>query len=218
MTRRRRDAQAPDQNDPKRDEAVPELRDRVRELRRVTAAELQDNAGNWRVHPEVQRQALRDVMDHLGICGALLAYESERCGGALVLIDGHLRRGDYPDQTWPVLVLDVTDLEADTLLATHDAITALAVGMPERLAALLERVGAREGISPRLLEVVGMANGVGSHLQYDGSAKQSAAMQHDTIRVELRAMGEFEGALAAVKAVLEANPEWGAYVGHVHRP
>src|SRR5215472_18133311 len=95
------------------------IRDRIQDFRRVPARELLDNDGNPRRHPQAQRDALRGVLEQVGIAGALVAYQSERQGGKLTLIDGHLRKQDY-DLDWPVLVLDVTDAEADLLLATHD--------------------------------------------------------------------------------------------------
>src|SRR6516225_1451012 len=76
------------------------IRDRVREFRRVPARELLDNDGNPRRHPEAQRDALRGVLEQVGIAGALVAYHSERNGGQLTLIDGHLRRQDY-NLDWP---------------------------------------------------------------------------------------------------------------------
>jgi hypothetical protein len=125
----------------------PSIRDRVREFRRVPARELLDNDGNPRRHPQAQRDALRGVLEQVGVAGALIAYPSERNGGRLTLIDGHLRKQDY-DLDWPTLILDVSDAEADLLLATHDPLTALAEYDKPRLDALLQGVRAR---SPALI-------------------------------------------------------------------
>src|SRR2546427_11695367 len=89
------------------------VRDRVVELIRVRAGDLVANPGNWRRHPERQRAALRGLLRDIGYADALLA---RRDGQALVLIDGHLRKSLNPDQVVPVLVLDVCEAEADTLL------------------------------------------------------------------------------------------------------
>src|SRR5215468_4044661 len=126
------------------------IRDRVREFRRVPARELLDNDGNPRRHPQAQRDALRGVLEQVGIAAALVAYQSERNGGRLTLIDGHLRRQDY-DLDWPTLVLDVTDAEADLLLAAHDPLAALAESDRPRLDALLQGVRAQ---SPALIGVL----------------------------------------------------------------
>jgi hypothetical protein len=118
------------------------IRDRIKEFRRVRARELLDNEGNPRRHPQAQRDALRGVLEQVGIAAALVAYPSDRNGGQLTLIDGHLRKQDY-DVDWPTLVLDVTDAEADLLLATHDPLAALARYEKPKLQALLQEVRAR---------------------------------------------------------------------------
>jgi hypothetical protein len=93
---------------------------------RVQGAELAENPRNWREHPDAQRAALTGILQEVGIAGALLAYHSERNHGRLTLIDGHLRKEDYAHLEWPVVVLDVTDAEADALLASHDPLGAMA--------------------------------------------------------------------------------------------
>src|SRR5437773_730344 len=118
------------------------IRDRVQEFRRVPARELLDHEGNPRRHPQAQRDALRGVLEQVGIADALVAYHSQRNGGKLTLVDGHLRKQDY-DLDWPTLILDVTDEEADLLLATHDPLAALAEYDRPKLQALLEEVQAK---------------------------------------------------------------------------
>ncbi len=88
----------------------------------MRAGELAPNPANWRRHPPSQRAALRALLRQIGYADALLA-----------------RRLD-PDQVVPVLVVDVTAEEADTLLATLDPLAALARPDAPALAALLERV------------------------------------------------------------------------------
>jgi hypothetical protein len=117
------------------------IRDRVKEFRRVPASELMDNERNWRTHPYAQRQALGELLEKVGIAGALLAYESPRNGGKLTLIDGHARKEDH-DVDWPTLILDVDDEEADLLLATYDPIAGLADMDPDALTDLLNDTGA----------------------------------------------------------------------------
>lgn len=111
------------------------IRDRIVELRRVKASELLPNPRNWRTHPQAQQDALKGVLAEVGYADALLAREVE--GGALMLIDGHLRAETTPDQDVPVLVLDVTAEEADKLLATLDPLAAMAEASAEKLEALL---------------------------------------------------------------------------------
>lgn len=101
-----------------------QIRNRVRELRMVRASELVPNLKNWRKHPPAQAAALRDLLGEIGYAGALLARETAT--GQLELIDGHLRAETMPNAEVPVLILDLTDQEADTLLLSFDPLGAMA--------------------------------------------------------------------------------------------
>ena len=118
---------------------APAIRDRILEFRRVPAAELEENEKNWRTHPHAQRSALAEVLERVGIAGALIAYYSDRNGGKLTLIDGPARRLDH-ETDWPTLILDVNDEEADLLLLTYDPLTGLAETDEAALRALAETV------------------------------------------------------------------------------
>lgn len=100
------------------------IRDRIRDLRRVKASELIPHPKNWRIHPEKQARLLQGTLQEIGYADALLAREDEE--GRLHLIDGHLRAETTPDQSVPVLVLDLDEEEADKLLAVHDPLAAMA--------------------------------------------------------------------------------------------
>lgn len=114
------------------------VRDRVKELRRVRAAELRPSPSNWRTHPKEQREALQGLLAEVGYAGALLARELP--DGSLELIDGHLRAETTPDSEVPVLVLDVDDAEAKKLLLSIDPLGAMATADTEKLDALLREV------------------------------------------------------------------------------
>lgn len=114
------------------------IRDRIKELRRVPADQLQPNPKNWRKHPEAQANALRGVLAEVGIASAVLARETPE--GGLMLIDGHLRTETLHNAEIPVLVLDVTEEEADKILATFDPLGAMAESDADALRALLEDV------------------------------------------------------------------------------
>lgn len=115
-----------------------QIRDRIQEFRRVRASSLRPNPRNWRTHPQAQRDALRGVLAEVGYAGALLARQLP--DGALELIDGHLRAETTPDQDVPVLVLDVSDEEADKLLAVLDPLAAMAEADGQAMAALVTQV------------------------------------------------------------------------------
>lgn len=126
-----------------------QIRDRIRDFRRVAARELQPHPGNWRTHPAEQQAALRDLLAEVGYAGALLVRELD--DGSLQLIDGHLRAETTPDQLVPVLVLDVTAAEANKLLAFYDPLAALAGRDEERAQQLAAEVATD---SPRLQQLL----------------------------------------------------------------
>ena len=98
-------------------------KNRVKELRMINSSDLRVNPNNWRRHPENQKQGMKALLDNIGYAGVLLAYEKD---DELVLIDGHLRQEVTPDEEVPVVILDVNEQEANTILATYDPISMLA--------------------------------------------------------------------------------------------
>ena len=136
----------------------PQWRNRVKELRYVSPRDLADHPHQWREHPDVQRSALRGVLEEIGIAGALLAYESPTTG-VLTSIDGHLRKslGDTP---WPTLILDVTDEEAALLLASHDPLAALAETNRDALATLLQDVQSGDAAVQQMLSDLAQREGI----------------------------------------------------------
>ena len=114
------------------------IRDRIRHLCRVKAAELRPNPRNWRAHPPAQQDAMRAILAEIGYAGALLARELP--DGSLELIDGHLRAELAPEAEVPVLVLDLDPQEAAKLLALHDPLAGLAEADQQALGGLLAEV------------------------------------------------------------------------------
>ena len=100
------------------------IRDRIVGFERVKASDLAANPNNWRIHNEAQRTALHDLLGDVGIADALIARK--RADGKLELIDGHLRQDTDPEIRWPVLILDVSEEEAQKLLISLDPLAALA--------------------------------------------------------------------------------------------
>tara|TARA_Y100001963_G_scaffold158625_1_gene258913 strand:+ start:242 stop:1792 length:1551 start_codon:yes stop_codon:yes gene_type:complete len=114
-----------------------EIRDRIKELRKVRASELLPNPRNWRKHPEAQSNALRGALSEIGYADALIAYETPN---GLMLIDGHLRAETTPDMEVPVLITDLDEAEANKLLATLDPLSAMAEADTDILRILRESV------------------------------------------------------------------------------
>lgn len=101
-----------------------QIRDRIKEFRRVKASQLRPHPKNWRIHPRAQQDALRGLLAEIGYADALLARALS--DGSLELIDGHLRAETTPDMEVPVLIVDLDEPEAAKLLALHDPLTGLA--------------------------------------------------------------------------------------------
>ena len=117
---------------------MSEIRSRVRELIHVRGGDIRPHPKNPRRHPTAQVNAIRGVLDEMGIAGVLLVYVAG--DGILTLIDGECRQSNFTELTWPCVVLDVTDQEAEYLLLTHDAIAGLADVDKDALAELLASV------------------------------------------------------------------------------
>jgi hypothetical protein len=126
------------------------IRDRIRELRRVPAGQLQPHPKNWRTHPQRQRDALRGILAEVGYADALLARELG--DGTLQLIDGHLRAETTPEAEVPVLIVDLDDDEAAKLLALHDPLAGLAEADHSVLADLLDQVDTENEAIRQLLD------------------------------------------------------------------
>jgi DNA modification methylase len=134
------------------------FRDRIVELRRVRAGDLSSHPRAWRRHPPRKRSALRSLLRSVGWAEAVIATPNS--DGSLTLIDGHLRASLDPQAMIPVLVLDVSAAEAETLLATLDPLAALIEPDPEVLAPLLERIQASNGAVVDLLRAVARSAGL----------------------------------------------------------
>ena len=116
-----------------------DIRQRITEFKYLKGSEIQDNDGNWRIHPAHQRDALKGMLQEVGIVGTLLVYDSKKQGG-LTLIDGHLRADIDPDLQWPCAIADLNDDEANQVLAFFDPLASLAIADSEKLSSLLREV------------------------------------------------------------------------------
>ncbi|MFH1265283.1 MAG: ParB N-terminal domain-containing protein [Planctomycetota bacterium] len=144
------------------------VRDRIKELRRVKASRLRPHPKNWRTHPLAQQDALRGVLAEIGYADALLARELP--DGSLELIDGHLRAEITPDAEVPVLVLDLDEKEAAKFLALHDPLAGLAEANHDVLADLLQRVETENEAVRTLLDQTLSS----SAKPWEGSSKEQA--------------------------------------------
>jgi ParB-like chromosome segregation protein Spo0J len=134
------------------------FRDRIKSLRRVRAGDLRQNPDNWRTHPESQREALRGVLEEVGLVDACIARELP--DGTLELLDGHLRADMDPEQKIPVLVVTLDDAEAKKVLATLDPLAAMAEADAAKLDSLLREIDTGSEELSKMLAELAEENGV----------------------------------------------------------
>lgn len=134
------------------------FRDRIKELRRVPARDLRPNPKNWRTHPTAQADALRGVLAEIGFADAAIARELP--DGSLMLLDGHLRVETAGEAEIPVLVVDVSEEEADKILVTLDPLAAMATTNAERLDDLLQSVQTDSDAVHQMLAATAAAAGI----------------------------------------------------------
>lgn len=134
------------------------IRDRIKELRRVKASEILPNPKNWRTHPTEQQNALRGVLAEVGMADAVLVRVVEN--GKLMLLDGHMRVEAAGDEVIPVLLLDLTEEEADKILATFDPIANMAGADPDALERLLDGISTDSDALNSMLEQLAKDNGI----------------------------------------------------------
>src|ERR1043166_9885570 len=140
------------------------MRDRIKDLRRVKASEIQGAPWNWRKHPKGQRDAVSGSLEELGFFSPLEVRELE--SGSLQLVDGHLRQeiiaADIgPDTLIPVVVTDLDEAEAKKANLVKDPLAALATADTAKLDSLLREVSTgSEALSAMLGELGTAAGGV----------------------------------------------------------
>lgn len=118
---------------------MSDIRNRVQGLEWLDPKEVLESPHNWRLHDENQKLAFAAVLESVGFAGALLCYRNGE--GKAVLIDGHLRREVMvAEKKVPVLMLDITEDEARTLLATYDPLSQMAIRDDSAFAKLLETI------------------------------------------------------------------------------
>jgi len=117
-----------------------DIRDRITKVAQARLGDFESHPLNPKFHPDEQRQLVGSLMREIGWVGALLAWKSERAGGKWVCLDAHLRKDLAPDFEGWVLYTDLTDAEADLMVALYDESGRLAQIEPDKLKALQERI------------------------------------------------------------------------------
>ena len=134
------------------------IRNRVKELRMVRAGDLFANPRNWREHPKGQQDALMGVLREIGYADALIARELP--DGTLELVDGHLRAETTPDVEVPVLIVDLSQDEANALLTVLDPLASMAETNRESLESLLREIQPADAAMVVLLSEIASQQGI----------------------------------------------------------
>lgn len=153
------------------------IKNRVKELRIVPASELLPNPKNWRTHPDAQKNALKGILAEVGMADACLARELP--DGSLMLIDGHLRAETVADAKVPVLILDVTEAEADKILATLDPLAAMAESDAAKLDELLRNVDTGSEALQQLMAATASQAGLYDTLGDDLTGEETEAEESE---------------------------------------
>src|SRR5262245_26092069 len=135
------------------------IRNRIKGLRHIRAGDLRPHPKNWRKHPEEPQTARRGILAEVGFVDALMVRELP--DGSLQIVDGHLRAETTPEAMVPVLVVDLTDAEAEKVLATFDPLGAMAEPDEEQLAALLKGIETDSEALAAMLEQLAQDAGCG---------------------------------------------------------
>jgi hypothetical protein len=95
-------------------------RNRIKERVVMRVGDLLDHEGNPWSHPERQQEQVEGLLNEIGKIDSIKAWRSERLNGKLCTWDGHLRKHLDPDELWPVDITDLTDEEADVVIAVYN--------------------------------------------------------------------------------------------------
>lgn len=123
----------------------------------VEPDQLLANPNNWRIHPPEQEAALEASLDRVGWVGDVIAQ-----AGTDLIVDGHERvllaisRGELVPVAW----YDLSAEECDYVLATRDAIGALAVTDKSKLATLMDSLQAPDSITAQMLDNLVSGTGI----------------------------------------------------------
>jgi hypothetical protein len=125
------------------------FRNRIVGYGEIDPKDLLANPRNWRIHPQVQQEALQDVLTEVGWVDDVIV--NQQTG---FVVDGHLRVAlalRHEHDMVPVKYVDLTEEEEKLVLATLDPIAALASTDVEKMGELLQGMDVE---SERLGEVL----------------------------------------------------------------
>jgi ParB-like chromosome segregation protein Spo0J len=164
---------------------------------------LKLNPLNWRTHPDIQEQALEQVLDKVGYVQRVIV--NKRTGR---LVDGHLRvelARKRKQHEIPVVYVDMSPDEEAFVLATIDPLSALAGQNQSVLDSLLENVDDEHS---ELLEELGLISDSMDLDGFDlpsGEIEETEALEKITIFVAKSHKRQF---LNQLNELAKEYPTW----------
>lgn len=122
------------------------IRQRIIETKLVPASELKRHPLNFRTHPGDQRRDVSELLTKIGQVSPLIVRRLP--DGSLVLIDGHLRADIADDKLILVAITDLTEEEANIVLAMLDYTASQATINPELVKILAENTRSSSILPP----------------------------------------------------------------------
>lgn len=139
---------------------APRWKNRIVAYRVMPVSEILENPKAWRSHPDAQVEALRSVLDAVGLVKPLIFnIRTGRLVDGKARLDLAKREGQ---EALPVVIVDLTEAEEALILATLDPLAALAEIDHSALAALLREVETDD------VFVMGMLADLASEADLDG--------------------------------------------------
>jgi hypothetical protein len=128
---------------------MSDWKSRIVERAMVDPKTLTKNTLNWRRHPAIQAEAMKEALDRVGWVQDIIV--NQRSG---LLVDGHLRLDlaiAHDEREIPVVYVDLDSDEERLVLATYDPLGALATTDRVLLDGILQEVEAGAGALAEML-------------------------------------------------------------------
>lgn len=168
---------------------------RIVEAGEVAPKALVANPRNWRVHPKSQAAAVTDVLERVGWVSGVIV--NRRTG---LIVDGHLRVSvalERGEPSIPVQYVDLDEAEEALILASLDAVGAMATADAAAVGELLAGIDAGDGpIGQLLAEMESMA---GQSIVREPNPQRQMGDKSKTVRVVV-----YCDELAVVEAAIRA--------------
>jgi hypothetical protein len=177
----------------------------------VPINDLLANPLNWRVHPQAQKDALRDLIQEVGLVDSVMV--NVQTGN---MVDGHLRTLLADEEGETHLLVDYVDLDPEEeakVLAGFDTITVMALVDKPKLAETIGAIAsAGPALSAALAEMLENGIGVGDRVQADGPSSEQDDDEED--KQKERSTGEL---LARLKEVTIGEPKHTVHRGEIYQ-